>query len=182
MYKHLPDRSRDRSKDTIWPSTDCKVMIDWLTWRQWKEKILQTILVERSFMFTCWQQRLAKQNYHLWYIYRNWAIFIWCREQTCALAEERLLISVEHVVVNQAICIRPHHSLMRLCWSVVSWAHGVLFPVRLLSALILGNRGIHGRAGCCQYARLCWKAQRSSGQDLGSYMWTARIDGISEWL
>lgn len=62
----------------------------------------------------------------------------------------------------------PHHSLMRLCCSVGSCAQGLLFPVKLLSALILGNMGIHGREGCCQQVRLCWKAQRSSEQDLGS--------------
>lgn len=64
---------------------------------------------------------------------------------------------------------------MRLCCRARSCAQGVLLPVKLLSALILGNRGIQGREGCCQYTRLCWKAARSSEQDLGSCRDTGRL-------
>lgn len=63
----------------------------------------------------------------------------------------------------------PHHSRIMLCCSSASWLHGKLLPENLRSAPIRGNRDSQGKDGCCQYCRDCWKPQRSSGHERGSY-------------
>lgn len=63
----------------------------------------------------------------------------------------------------------PHHSRIMLCCSSASWLHGELLPANLRSAPIRGNKDSQGKDGCCQYCRDCWKPQRSSGHERGSY-------------
>lgn len=61
-----------------------------------------------------------------------------------------------------------HQSLIRLCCSASSCAHGTHLPENLRSAPIRGKRDSQGNDGCCQYWRHCWKPQRSSAQPRGS--------------
>ncbi|PWA32266.1 hypothetical protein CCH79_00013136 [Gambusia affinis] len=69
---------------------------------------------------------------------------------------------------NEGVGVEVESSHSSSPTNMVAAEAGRFFPEKFFSALILGNKESQGRQGCCQYTKLCWKADRASDQDLGS--------------